>query len=155
MRGVPFCSLWPPTPSFFSASAPWFSRATFLLLAGWGIALRLCLYRGPFPPVSPESGSRTRCHLLLWLLPLTYPPYSSSLTALSVWLGINTGSWEVRQQSLDQPHLSPGLSITSHLEFLSQSSPFVYTKLLPPFPASPPFILVLAHRSLPELMISL
>lgn len=34
------------------------------------MALRQYLHRGPFPPLSPESGSRTRCHLLLWLLTL-------------------------------------------------------------------------------------
>lgn len=44
----------------------------------------------------------------------------------------------------------PSLSVTFHLEFWSQSSPFVHSKLLPPFPGSPPFILVLVCGSLPH-----
>lgn len=117
-EGAPFYSLCLPSPAFSSTFAPWFSRATFLLLPGWGMALRQCLSRGPFPPVSPESGSRTRCHLLLLQL-LTLGPqaphHSSVLPVLFVCLGINASSWEVRQLSPGQPclakplcHLSPG-----------------------------------------------
>lgn len=154
MRGAPFYSLWLPIPAFSSTSAPWFSRATFLLLPGWGMALRQCLSRGPFPPVSPESGSRTRCHLLLLQL-LTLGPqashHSSVLPVLFVCLGINASSWEVRQRSQGQPHLSCQASLSpSTWSFGPSPLPLFTPSSCPPFPGSPPFILVLVCGSLPH-----
>lgn len=118
-----------------------------MLLPGWGMALRQCLSRGPFPPVSPESGSRTRCHLLLLQL-LTL---GSVLPVLFVCLGINASSWEVRQLSQGQPHLSCQASLSpSTWSFGPSPLPLFTPSSCPPFPGSPPFILVLVRGSLPH-----
>lgn len=73
------------------------------------------------------------------------------LSVLSVCLRMKVSSWGVRPLSLGQQHLPPSLPGAFHLEFLSLSSAFVHSKLLPPFPASPQFIFVLARRFLPQL----
>lgn len=105
--------------------------------------------------MSPESGSRTRCHLLLLQL-LTLGPqashHSSVLPVLFVCLGINASSWEVRQLSQGQPHLSCQASLSpSTWSFGPSPLPLFTPSSCPPFLGSPLFILVLVRGKDPVL----